>query len=157
MIQILVTYHYQLLILDNLRKFPLTASPLIKTSQSQISLNQMQALHMCLSLFRSNQQIKAMTQNQSLRQHQNIQAAHHLASSSYIFNIPQPKIRNKPAPAQAKSSTTSDSIFTSECTTTDPDLKCQLKETTKRLAQLKSQLLQAKERNWHLDISVIFF
>ena len=45
-----------------------------------MSLNQTQAMCMCLSLFRNHQQIKAMTQNQPLRQHQNIQAAHHLAT-----------------------------------------------------------------------------
>ena len=73
MLQILATYHYQILLLDDLRK-----SPLVKSSLSQRSLSQ--ALCMSVSLFRKHQQLEAMTQNQPLRQHLNIQAAHHLAT-----------------------------------------------------------------------------
>ena len=148
MIQIPATYHYQLLILDNLRKPPLTVSPLIKTSQSQMSLNKAHAMCMCLSLFRNHQQIKSHDPESAIETTSEHSSS---TSSSYIFNVPEPKTRNKLAPAQAKSSTTSDSIFTSECTT-DPDLKCQLKETKKRLTQLKSQLLQAKDRIYHPEM-----
>ena len=47
MIQILATYHYQILLLDNLSK-----SPLVKSSLPQRSLSQ--ALCICVSLFRKH-------------------------------------------------------------------------------------------------------
>ena len=68
-------------------------------------------------------------------------------SSSYVFNIPQ----QKPTP-KGPTSSTPDSIFTSECTTTDPQLNTELKETRKKLSQLNAQLLQAKDRDYHPDM-----
>ena len=68
-------------------------------------------------------------------------------SSSYVFNVPQPK-----ATPKAATSSTSDSVLTSECTTTGPHLKSELKETRKKIAELKGQFLQAKDRNYHPDM-----
>ena len=48
-------------------------------------------------------------------------------SSSYVFNVPQPK-----ATPKATTSSTSDIVFTLECTTTDPHLKHELKETRRK-------------------------
>ena len=65
-------------------------------------------------------------------------------SSSYLFNV----LQHKPTPKGP----TSDIVFTSECTTTDPQLKTELKETRKKLSQLKAQLLHAKDRDYHPDM-----
>ena len=81
MIQILATYHYPMLLLDNLRK-----SPLVKSSLSQRSLSQ--ALCMCVSLFKKHQQVDAMTQNEKSSE---ILAAHHLATYSTYHSL-SPKV-----------------------------------------------------------------
>ena len=132
MIQILATYHYQLLILDNLRKSHLKAFPLIKTSQS---LMEPQPRTSTVHVSEPGQ--KPST-NKSHDPESGIETTSEHSSSTafcYIFNVPQPKIRNKPA--QTKSSTTSDSIFTLECTTTDPDLKMSTEGNHKEISTIK--------------------
>ena len=49
---------------------------------------------MRVSLFRKHLQVEAMTQNQALRQHLNIQAAHHLATYSTYHSL-SPKVNQQ--------------------------------------------------------------
>ena len=108
MIQILATYHYHILLLDNLRK-----SPPVKSSLPQRSLSQ-NTVHVCKPVQEASTSTGHDTESaiETTSQHPSS------TSSNYIFNIPQPNPKSKPA-----SSSSSGSIFTSGCTTTVPQLK----------------------------------
>ena len=72
------------------------------------------------------------------------------STSSFVFNILQ-KGKGKQEPTSDTTSD-SDSIYTSECSTTDTTLKREIKSTEKKLSQLREELMQVQNKDYHPDM-----
>ena len=118
MSQIPATYHYQNITFGEPQGIPLSEKYKPVKTKPQPNTN---SLHVSEPVKKASTSYDQESVIETTSQHSSS------TSSSYVFNVLQPK-----ATPKAATSSASDSVFASECTTTDPYLKSELKETRKK-------------------------